>query len=344
LIVEDNQATRQSLQSLLELQGFQGIEAVGSGAEALAQLWPNPAAAARFDLILMDVEMPGPSGIDVCREIKGTPHLRDVPVLILTARDDEATLERAFVAGATDFLTKPVRPIELQVRVRSALSLKHELDRRKAREAELVQVTNQLKAANKELHRLTLLDELTGIPNRRYFNTLLYQEWERAVREALPLSLIVIDIDYFKNYNDHYGHPKGDACLTQVARALQALTKRPGDLVARYGGEEFVVLLAHTDLKGAKVVAEALRQAVERLALEHARSPVYGRVTISVGVAATVPERGSAPDRLLAAADEAVYLAKAGGRNRVKVYLGAEAGAVPGGKPVPRPGAVAGAR
>jgi diguanylate cyclase (GGDEF)-like protein len=273
------------------------------------------------DLVITDVRMPGLSGIEVCQQIKANPRLHDIPVLVITGRADDAVLQRAFAAGAHDFIPKPAGPAELLARVRSALNLKRELDQRKARERELVEVTERLKRLNDELRRVAVLDELTGIPNRRYFNLLVRQEWARAAREVHPLAVLLIDVDLFKGYNDHYGHPAGDACLARIAGTLHTLTRRPGDAVARYGGEEFVALLAHTAARGAATVAEGLRAAVEDLNIEHAASP-FGRVTISVGVASAVADRNSTPDRLLSAADHALYDAKSGGRNRVVVFQG----------------------
>jgi diguanylate cyclase (GGDEF)-like protein len=273
------------------------------------------------DLVITDVCMPGLSGIEVCQQIKASARLHDVPVLVITGRADDAVLERAFAAGAHDFIPKPASPTELLARVRSALNLKRELDQRKARERELVEVTDRLRRLNDELRRVAIVDELTGVPNRRYFNLLVRQEWARAAREVQPVAVLLIDVDVFKGYNDRYGHPAGDACLARIAGTLHALTRRPGDVVARYGGEEFVALLAHTAANGAVTVAEGLRTAVEDLNIEHAAS-AFGRVTISIGVAAAVPDRNSSPDRLLAAADHALYDAKSGGRDRVVVFEG----------------------
>src|SRR6185437_2913636 len=141
------------------------------------------------------------------------------------------------------YITKPFSVNELLARMRSAANLKRQFDQRRQREEELLQVTQQLKRLNEELQRLSILDELTGIPNRRFFNILLTQEWGRSARIVVPLSMMLIDIDFFKNYNDFYGHPQGDRCLQKVAATLNSLVHRPGDCVARYGGEEFVVLL-----------------------------------------------------------------------------------------------------
>ncbi len=325
LVVDDCSDTRRSLQLLLRSHGYHDVATAESGQAALDYLGAGDTTGqARVDLVLTDLDMPGLDGIDVCQLIKSAPHLRDTAVLILTGIIDEATLARAFEAGACDYITKPFSVSELLARVRSAANLKRQLDQCKVREQELMHVTQQLKRLNEELQRLSILDELTGIANRRFFNLLLTQEWGRAARAVLPLSMILIDIDYFKNYNDFYGHPQGDKCLQKVAGTLNAMTRRPGDCVARYGGEEFVVLLAHTALRGAVQVGETLRKSIEELRLDHACSPVHNRVTISLGVASTIPDRNSSPDVLLAAADQAVYQAKREGRNCVKVHLGLE--------------------
>jgi diguanylate cyclase (GGDEF)-like protein len=335
LIVDDGDDTREALRALLTARGYRGLCTAACGQEALELLSDG---AAGIDVVLTDVNMPGLSGIDVCHQIKTTPHLHDIQVLVLTGQPDEEVLEQAFAAGACDFISKPVRPNDLLARVRAAVNLKRELDQRRARERELVEVTERLKRVNEKLQRLSMRDELTGIANRRYFNWLISQEWARAAREVLPLSLILIDIDYFKDFNDHYGHPRGDECLTKVADTLHGLARRPGDCVARYGGEEFVVLLAHTETHGAAAVAERLRAGVEALGLDHARSKAHNRVTISLGVACTIPGRSGTPEALLAAADEAVYRAKAEGRNCVRISPGVPDAPLPGlGPPAPLP-------
>jgi diguanylate cyclase (GGDEF)-like protein len=334
LIVDDSSATRDSLRTLLEAKGYRDVKVAASGGEVLGLLGADRPPAARagvemmapgapaVDVILMDVEMPGMDGIEACRRIKAVPHLRDIPILIVTGLPDEYLLEAAFEAGACDYITKPVYGPELLARLRSAMNLKREVDNLKAREAELLQATEQLRRLNEELERLAILDELTGVANRRFFNLMLHQEWGRAAREVHPLSLVMVDIDHFKGFNDHYGHQQGDECLRQVAGALGSVTKRYGDQVARYGGEEFAVLMPHTGLAGATAVAERLRQRVEALGVEHAGSPSSDVVTISLGVAAGIPGRRTSADSLVAAADSALYEAKRSGRNQVKVYDG----------------------
>ncbi|HVL66837.1 MAG TPA: diguanylate cyclase [Vicinamibacterales bacterium] len=189
-----------------------------------------------------------------------------------------------------------------------------------AREAELLELvrerTAQLEEANRRLEALSYRDALTGVANRRAFDQALDAEWRRGLRARRPLSVLLVDIDHFKRFNDTYGHPAGDRSLGQVAAALAGVIHRPGDTVARYGGEEFGVLLPETDPEGAAAVGDRMREAVEALRLAHAGG-VGGLVTISAGVATVVPSEDGAPEALVAAADAALYDAKRGGRNRV---------------------------
>ena len=260
----------------------------------------------------MDVIMPDMDGIDATRLMKSDARLRDIPIIIVTVKDEAGSLERAFAAGAMDFLAKPVNSMELRARVRSALRLKEEMDQRKAREREL-------EALTRKFEQLSNQDGLTGVPNRRCFEDVFQKEWLRSRREGMPLSALMIDIDFFKNYNDTYGHLQGDLCLRQVARAIETALKRPGDFVARYGGEEFVVLLPGTDLAGALSIAGLIRANVRAAAIEHASSQVSKRVTVSIGISGVVPTMDMEPEGLLAAADAALYQAKSSGRNRVEV-------------------------
>ncbi len=321
LIVDDSPDMRTSLQRVLAMEGFREVMTAGSACEAFELLgMNNPGGVApHVDVVLMDLTMPGMDGLEAVRRIKAQSWLRDVPVLVVTGRTEETDLEAAFTAGATDYIRKPIHPVELLARLRSAIALKQELECRRQRERELLTVTRQLQEANQALQRLSTLDPLTGVANRRHFNEVLAHEWNRGARERTPLSAVMIDVDHFKAYNDVYGHPQGDACLCRVAHALQAAVKRPADLLARYGGEEFVILLPRTSLPGAVALAEEARRRVEALKIPHVRSPIQPYVTISLGVASVYPEHHGLEAGLLNAADQALYEAKHAGRNRVRI-------------------------
>jgi hemerythrin len=184
-------------------------------------------------------------------------------------------------------------------------------------EQRVAERTEELVRANVSLEQVARTDGLLGIGNRMWFDMSLDREWRRAIREQIPIALCMIDVDFFKPYNDRYGHQAGDECLRAAVRAGETALRRPADLLARYGGDELVALLPRTDLEGARFVARAVHDAVKRLGLPHAESPIADHVTVSIGVAATAPQRGSDRAALIVAADQALYQAKEGGRNRV---------------------------
>ncbi len=316
LIVDDVLDHLTMIETMLRRDGHTNVARAQSAGEAfsflrLDELDRGAGETVPVDLILLDVRMPYVSGVEACRRIKSSEAYRDVPVIMVTGEPKSQVLEDAFDAGAMDFISKPIARIELVSRVRSALALKRERDLRKARERDLLRLARQLEEANRRLERLSSLDPLTGLANRRTLDGFLEMEWRRARRDREPLSVILIDVDHFKAYNDTHGHQIGDECLRQVAGVLGDAAHRPGDLVARYGGEEFAVVLSQTSAHGARIVAEQLRARVEALPLSN------GRVTISLGIATIVPTSEGAPERLLGAADTALYAAKRGGRNRI---------------------------
>jgi diguanylate cyclase (GGDEF)-like protein len=304
LVVDDDPTSIQVIAMTLDEIGE--VSFATDGESALRMLATQPA-----DLVLLDAEMPGMDGFATCAAIRDAHP--DLPVIFVTAASDPASEVRALELGAVDFISKPVNPPVVVARINTHLKLKRYGD---------------------ELRALATRDPLTGVANRRALFARLDHEWRRAARSGVPLSLMMIDVDFFKRYNDHYGHPEGDACLRRVAEAISAAASRAGDLVARYGGEEFAVLMADTPPERAELLALRVRDAVRALGIPHARSEIADRVTVSIGVADAIP----APERpvdadgaeapasgaetpaaraLFSRADRALYEAKRAGRDRV---------------------------
>jgi diguanylate cyclase (GGDEF)-like protein len=249
----------------------------------------------RPDLVLLDLVMPGIGGIEVAQRLKADPATAAIPLIFVTASTDSEQESACWEAGAVDFVTKPFNPMTLRRRVQVHLALKLQADL---------------------LQRMAYIDGLTEIPNRRYFNERITAEAARAQREGAALVLMLADVDFFKRYNDHYGHQAGDACLRQVAGALQRSLHRPNDFVARYGGEEFALLAPGAGCVAAQALADTLCSAVRALALPHAASEVAPCVTVSIGIVCVEDAGRFDVDSLLRRADEQLYRAKAAGRDR----------------------------
>ncbi|HLO50752.1 MAG TPA: response regulator [Kamptonema sp.] len=312
LVVEDNGDVLSYLQSLLG--SYYQVAVAHDGIEGLEK-----AKRLKPDLILSDQVMPRSNGLELLREIRNSPELSLTPVIFLTARRGTQARIDSYDAGADDYISKPFDDRELLARVRNLLrsrAAEHELA---AQKRQLEMQKQQLEKVNQALQHLATFDSLTELANRHHFNQCLETEWRRGARDRAPLSLIMCDIDYFKLYNDTYGHQAGDECLRQVAAAIGWVAKRSGDLAARYGGEEFAVILPNTDREGAACVAEAIRTQVRNLNIEHKNSQVHQYVTVSLGVATWVPAPKSSPTTLIAVADEVLYRAKEEGRDRVVV-------------------------
>jgi diguanylate cyclase (GGDEF)-like protein len=249
------------------------------------------------DLILLDAMMPGMDGYALCKELQAGPETADIPVIFVTALSSPEDETRALDAGAADFISKPVNAAVVRARVRTQLTVKRQRD---------------------ALRAMILLDALTGVANRRAFDERLEAEWRRCGRNGLPVALILVDIDHFKLYNDHYGHQAGDSTLLQVAGAMQRAAGRTQDLVARYGGEEFAILLPQLDARGATGVAGRLQAELEKLAIPHLASPTAPHLTVSMGIACMTPGEHSVPADLIQVADAQLYKAKAAGRNQYR--------------------------
>lgn len=326
LIVDDSIQIHNQLGFYLKSNGYQDLLFAGSAHEAYKHLGLDAPSVppGTIDLILMDIRMPDIDGIEACRRIKAEECLQDIPVIMVTAENTPEGLQSAFDAGAVDYITKPLNKVELLVRISSVLKLKHESDRRITRENELLELTKlleetneKLQQANDMLQHLSSTDGLTDIANRRRFEEFFINEWKRVTRLSKPISIIILDVDFFKKYNDTYGHQKGDECLRKIAKALHSSLKRPCDLVARYGGEEFVALLSDTDSNGAKKVAELMQKNIAALKIEYENPEVHDTVTVSLGISTIVPKTNSIPEKLINAADKALYLAKDNGRNQI---------------------------
>lgn len=302
LIVDDNPGLIQVMARVLS--GTAQLQFATSGAAALQRARETPP-----DLILLDAEMPGMSGYDVCEALKADPDLAEVPVIFVTAHSEQAFELKGLEVGAVDFLAKPISEPLLLARVKTQLSVKHLTD---------------------ELRRLSTIDALTETVNRRGFDGALAREWKRGLRTGDPISVLMLDVDHFKLFNDNYGHPAGDACLRTIAQTLKRIALRPADVMARYGGEEFVVLLPQTPCAGAQHLAHRLLDAVEAAGIPHAASPTARHVTISIGIGcydehSTCWVEPSTESRfmsnvvcsatdLVQSADKALYAAKRAGR------------------------------
>ena len=289
LVVDDTPDDLSLISNLLK--DYYKVKVANNGKKALTIVAAHPP-----DLILMDVMMPGMDGLEVCRQLKKNPLIANIPVIFVTAKNEEYDEEYGLNLGAVDYIVKPFSIPITMARIRNHIQLKQQADL---------------------LESLSLMDALTHLPNRRHLDGTLDMEWKRAAREKAPLSMLMADIDRFKQYNDEYGHAAGDASLQSVAASLRSGVSRPGDLVARYGGEEFVVVLPDTHIEAAEHIATRLCKDIRKLKLPHPNSGVEPFITVSIGCATVIPSKGNSPTALFDEADKMLYKAKNSGRNRV---------------------------
>ncbi len=272
-------------------------------------------------IILQDLVMPEVNGLMMVKFFRANQKTAQVPIIVLSTKEEPKIKSDAFALGVNDYLIKLPDKVELIARLRYHSSAYIYHRQRDEAYAALLDSQNKLSEANRTLEKLSSLDGLTGIANRRQFDTVLAKEWARAMRNQAVISLLMLDIDYFKLYNDTYGHQQGDQGLKEVAAILKEVEKRPADLAARYGGEEFAVILPETDEKGARDIACSILDKLKAAALPHAASQAAPYLSASIGVATMVVERGCSAETLISLADRALYQAKAQGRNRVVVFL-----------------------
>jgi len=288
LIIEDERSNLNILHSLLR-DDYQTMVAT-NGEQALKAIHRN-----KVDLILLDINMPDMDGFEVCRHLKNESSTKNIPIIFITALTDGQNEEYGLDLGAVDYITKPFNPSVTKARVRTHLRLKMQADL---------------------LEQYAFRDGLTELANRRAFDERISKEWFRCMRANSPLSIMYIDVDHFKLYNDHYGHGAGDLCLMSIGKCFSASITRSSDLVARYGGEEFAAILPETSAQNASILAEKIISSVEMLNLPHSTSHVTDHVTISMGVATTQPSPSKSQETFQKMADDMLYKAKATGRNR----------------------------
>lgn len=321
LVVDDNPSNCRLLVNYLSSTAYKVLTA-NDGFEALQTVAATPP-----DIILLDIMMPEMNGFEVCQKIKDNPETRDIPVIFFSAQAETDDKLRGFSLGAVDYVTKPIRKSEIIARIRTHLTIRFQQLELQQKNEELNALAEALKRreseleeANDALERMARYDVLTGLCNRRYFFELANQYWSELQGADIPISVLMLDIDFFKQYNDSYGHLAGDACLTKVAKCIQENFNNDGELTARYGGEEFVVLLTHLTPEECFKRAETACRSVYDERIPNLANFTTKCITVSIGMATEVVTAEMIIEDLIAKADIALYQAKQTGRNRVLVY------------------------
>ncbi len=312
LLVDDQLLVGEAVREMLAGQSNIDFHYCANAADAL-----NAAKEVKPTVILQDLVMPGADGLELVRRYRADPLTSGIPIIVLSSKEEAAVKNEAFRAGANDYLVKLPHQIELVARIEyHSKSYLNQLQRDDAYRA-LRESQHQLLETNFQLQRLTNLDGLTGLSNRRHFDQYMESEWKRAVRAQTQISILMIDVDHFKSYNDTRGHLAGDEVLKTVAKTIQNSCRRPTDTAARFGGEEFAVILTALSVENSQKVGENLLRDIENLKLPHESSPTSSYVTVSIGGASTIPQLGESFLLLVDTADKALYRAKRTGRNKL---------------------------
>ncbi|WP_315790849.1 diguanylate cyclase domain-containing protein [Fischerella sp. JS2] len=329
LIVDDQLDNLRVLSTILMEEGYQVRKALNGQMALIACQTLAP------DLILLDINMPDINGYEVCQRLKANSQTCSIPIIFISVLDDVTDKVKGIKMGGADYITKPFQIEEVVVRVQNQLTIQRlqlqlqEINQKLLKQNSLLQLEIEkrtqaeiaLQEVNEKLQELALLDSLTEVANRRYLDDYLQREWQRSAREQIPLALMLCDIDYFKAYNDTYGHIAGDATLKRVAKVIKNAARRPADLVARYGGEEFAVVLPNTNFLGSVQVAENIQLQLQELKIAHTMSVVSEYLTLSIGMTVCVPNHQYSPSNLIATTDKALYQAKQQGRDNYYTYI-----------------------
>ncbi len=304
LVVDDQPTNLKALFSFLKLQHFH-VRIATSGARALLALSEHPA-----DIILLDVMMPDMDGFETCRRIKETQQISEIPIIFMTSLDSIDDKIAAFEAGGVDYIIKPFQQVEILARIKTHITLRK-------KEQELEKALNEVTRQKKLLEKLSQTDDLTGLFNRRHLNIVLEREFNRCKRHNSDLSCLLLDLDFFKNVNDTYGHEFGDTVIHESAAIIQH-SIRSSDFAFRFGGEEFLILLPQTEIEGAIQAAEKIRQHMETKTMTNGEFSVT--LTVSTGVSSFCQHHPVIRSDLITFADKALYTAKSNGRNQVRIY------------------------